>query len=167
MNIHTQIHITPHQLFINNTTSFFAYDFKMYIWVHVNFKDYFYFESLKKFNSEISISQLNLQFYTYASVYSFRNNSCILENLLNLKEMSIYNYIFLELKQKYNLLHYIQLKQKGKISRRDIFMQNYLLFQAIYIQNVLRINNFPNLIKIEFMLINCIVIRHHFFHTGN
>ena len=61
----------------------------MHIWVHVNF------ESLKKFNSEISISYINLQFDIYASVYGFRNSSYILE-LLNLNEMSIYNYIFLE-----------------------------------------------------------------------
>ena len=47
--IHTQIHIN-----INNTTNFS--DLKMYIWVHANFKDYFYFESLKKLNSKISIS---------------------------------------------------------------------------------------------------------------
>lgn len=43
---HTQTHF---QLFNNNTsiqTSFFVYDFNMYIWVHDYFKDYFRFESL-------------------------------------------------------------------------------------------------------------------------
>ena len=33
---------------INNKTNFVAYDFKMCICAHANFKDYFYFESLKK-----------------------------------------------------------------------------------------------------------------------
>ena len=32
---------------INNKTNFVAYNFKMCIWAHANFKDYFYFESLK------------------------------------------------------------------------------------------------------------------------
>jgi hypothetical protein len=51
----------------------------MYIWVQANFKDYSYFELLEKLISEISISLINLQFYTYSSVYSFRNSSYILE----------------------------------------------------------------------------------------